>query len=393
MAKYKYDPTKNQTLYYNDDGELYKAAKGDTTATNGVVPHKGYVKPPSDTVTITDGTRTLRVTPDMADRYYSKGWSNGTGNSTSTGSANYAGNQGMITDQYDQQRKSLIAQLKASIAKAKGGYSDIITKAPQTYQPLRNQNEVSKESKLASMREALANQGNAGGTGRQELLGINALAENKKNEIDLQQQNVISDANSAISSLDEQAAFKESEITADMASQKLQALLAENARVDELNREQGRYSKEYSDKIAQQEKDNQYKDKVYNDNLAEQQLEREINSIGAYSNDFMAEIKRRETLPANDPGRRLIPFLYAERNQKIAKQLAEQDNSASQVYKNAYDKWLQLGTATAEIAQILNIPTGSKTVAKLESERKSAPSSGGGSGGGGIPGVPSQFTD
>jgi hypothetical protein len=224
-------------------------------------------------------------------------------------------------------------------------------------------------------------------------LGINALAENKKNEIDLQQQNVISDANSAISSLDEQAAFKESEITADMASQKLQALLAENARVDELNREQGRYSKEYSDKIAQQEKDNQYKDKVYNDNLAEQQLEREINSIGAYSNDFMAEIKRRETLPANDPGRRLIPFLYAERNQKIAKQLAEQDNSASQVYKNAYDKWLQLGTATAEIAQILNIPTGSKTVAKLESERKSAPSSGGGSGGGGIPGVPSQFTD
>jgi hypothetical protein len=290
-----------------------------------------------------------------------------------------------IDNMYDQQRKSLIAQLKASIAKAKQGYTDIIGKAGQTYQPLRNQNEVTKEQQLASMREALANQGNAGGTGRQELLGINTAAGNRKNEIDLQQQNVINDANSAISNLDQEAAFKESEITADTAAQKLQALLAENARVDELNREQERYAQEYADKQKQQEFENQLKQQEREDSLAAQQLEREISSIGAYSNDYMAEIQRRQSTgdTADDA---LIPYLQAARNEKIAQQRAQADNTSSQAYKNAYNLWLQLGVATQEIADILGIPKGSKTLDKIKADYSTAkpyysPNTGGSSGG------------
>jgi hypothetical protein len=293
-----------------------------------------------------------------------------------------------IDNMYDQQRKSLIAQLKASIAKAKQGYTDIIGKAGQTYQPLRNQNEVTKEQQLASMREALANQGNAGGTGRQELLGINTAAGNRKNEIDLQQQNVINDANSAISNLDQEAAFKESEITADTAAQKLQALLAENARVDELNREQERYAQEYADKQKQQEFNNSNTLADREAEQADKALRTEIETMGRYYSDFQAEINRRQST-GDKTDDALIPYLQAARAEKIAKQLADADNSASQAYKNAYNMWLQLGVATPEVARILGIEAGAKTLDKVKAEYSTSkpyysPNTGGGSSGNGL---------
>jgi hypothetical protein len=387
MATYKYDPVRNLTLKYDKDGTLKGTSRGDNTATEGVAPHKGYVKPVSDKVTITNGTNTLKVTPDMAERYYSKGWTNGSGSSGGA-SSGYAGNQGMIDDQYDAQRKSLIAQLRASIAKAKGGYTDMINKAPQTYQPLRNQTELGKENQLTAMREALANQGNAGGTGRQELLGINTAAGNQMNDINLQQQNVINDANSAISSLDEQAAFKESEITSDMASQKLQALLGEQIRIDELNRDQERYTQEYSDRQKQQEFLNSNTLADREAEQADKALRTEIETMGRYFSDFQAEINRRgNTADKSDDA--LIPYLQAARAEKIAKQLADADNSASQAYKNAYNMWLQLGVATPEVARILGIEAGAKTLDKVKAEYSTSkpyynPNTGGGSSGNGL---------
>jgi hypothetical protein len=312
-----------------------------------------------------------------------------------TTNTNYSSNEKMIIDQNNQVKKSLVAQLRASIAKAKAGYTGIISKAPQTYQPLRNQTALTKEQQLRSALERNAVTGDRGGIGRQGLLDINTAAGNQMNDINLQQQNVINDANSAISSLDEQAAFKESEITADTASQKLQALLAENTRIDELNREQERYAQEYADKQKQQEFENQLKQQEREDSLAAQQLEREISSIGAYSNDYMAEIQRRQSTgdTADDA---LIPYLQAARNEKIAQQRAQADNTSSQAYKNAYNLWLQLGVATQEIADILGIPKGSKTLDKIKADytvgKPYSGGSGGGSGGSGIPGVPSKFT-
>jgi geranylgeranyl pyrophosphate synthase len=109
----------------------------------------------------------------------------------------------------------------------------------------------------------------------------------------------------------------------------------------------------------------------------------------------MAEIKRREALPANDLARRLIPFLTAARNEKIAQQKAQADNSTSQAYKNAYQLWLQLGVATQDIADILGIEKGAKTLDKIKADYSTGkpyynPNTGVD---GGIPGVPSQFTD
>jgi hypothetical protein len=343
-----------------------------------------------------DGSQ-LSTSASNLQKYLGKGYtydgvrSDGSGGgkqSRSGSSGSSSSNQGMITDQYDQQRKSLIAQLKASIAKAKGGYTDMINKAPQTFQPLRNQTELTKEQQLRSALERNAATGDRGGIGRQGLLDVNTAAGNQMNDINLQQQNVINDANSAISSLDEQAAFKESSITADMASQKLQALLGEQTRIDELNRDQERYSQEYSDRQKQQEFNNSNTLADREAEQADKALKSEIETMGRYYTDFQAEINRR-TNSGDKSDDALIPYLQAARAEKIAKQLADADNSASQAYKNAYNMWLQLGVATPEVARILGIEAGAKTLDKVKAEYSTSkpyynPNTGGGSSGNGL---------
>jgi hypothetical protein len=109
--------------------------------------------------------------------------------------------------------------------------------------------------------------------------------------------------------------------------------------------------------------------------------------MGRYFNDFKAEIDRRQgTADKSDDA--LIPYLWAARAEKQAKQLADADNSASQAYKNAYNMWLQLGVATPEVARILGIEAGAKTLDKVKAEYSTSkpyynPNTGG-SGGGGL---------
>jgi hypothetical protein len=308
-----------------------------------------------------------------------------------TSKATTSNNTNTIDKQYDQRRKSLVAQLRASIAKAKGSYTDIISKAPQTFQPLRNQTELTKEQQLRSALERNAATGDRGGIGRQDLLGINTTAGNQMNDINLQQQNVINDANTAITGLDEQAAFEESAITSDIAAQKLRDLLAEQTRIDELGRDQERYSQEYSDRQKQQEFNNSNTLADREAEQADKALRTEIETMGRYYSDFQAEINRRQST-GDKTDDALIPYLQAARAEKIAKQLADADNSASQAYKNAYNMWLQLGVATPEVAKILGIEAGAKTLDKVKAEYSTSkpyynPNTGGGgdnsSGGGG----------
>jgi hypothetical protein len=297
-----------------------------------------------------------------------------TGGSSSGGSS--SSGYGDIDD-IDEQRKALLAQLRSQIAQARAGYQDIISKAPQTYQPLRNQIELSREQQRAAEMEALANQGNRGGTGRQALLDINTAAGNRMNEINLQQQNVVNQANQAIANLEQQGKIQESQITADLAAQKLRDIIAQQQRAAEMEAEQERWRTEFEAQQTQQDFENQLRQQQYQNELAAQQLEREIASLGAYSNDYMAEIQRRQgTADKTDDA--LIPFLQAARNEKIARQLAEADNTAQQAYKNAYELWKQLGVATAEIARILGIPVGAKTIDKIKADRLKADTGGSG---------------
>lgn len=336
-----------------------------------------------------------------------------TGGSSSGGSS--SSGYGDIDDMYDEQRKALLAQLRAQIAKAKGGYQDIINKAPQTYQPLRNQASLSREQQLAAMMEALANQGNRGGTGRQALLDINTAAGNQLNEINLQQQNAVNEANRAISDLEQQGKIQESQITADLAAQKLQEILAQQQRADELAEEARRFNLEFG--LKQSELDAKKQDEL------RQQF---IDTIGRYGSNYQAQIDivSNDNDPSNDWQ---IPYLEAARQQKIdaanakwqkqgyvsediAAALGKPVGTMTNVYKlqlqeavkqqevqNALKLFDDLGYVTPQMAAILSaygLPTDARTLNALKTQYSiNKPYPGGGSGGGGIPGIPSKFTN
>lgn len=95
--------------------------------------------------------------------------------------------------------------------------------------------------------------------------------------------------------------------------------------------------------------------------LRQAELERQLGTIGAYGQDFQAEINRRLATPdtADDE---LIPYLQSARNQKISgiqQSQAEQQAQAQDYYLNL----LKItGYATPEISQALGIPQGTTTL-------------------------------
>jgi len=195
------------------------------------------------------------------------------------------------------------------------------------------------------------------------------------NDINLQQQNTINDANRGIADVEQQGKFQESQLTAELAAQKLQAIMAQEQRAGEMAEDTRRWEADFG--LQQQELE---------DSKAAERLRNELASIGAYSNDYMAEIQRRQGTESKEDDA-MIPYLTAARNEKIAAQLAQADNTANQAYKNAYELWKQLGVATEDIARVLNIPVGSKTLDKIKADYSTGkpyynPSSGGSNSGG-----------
>ena len=91
----------------------------------------------------------------------------------------------------------------------------------------------------------------------------------------------------------------------------------------------------------------------------ERDLQRQIETIAQYSNDYQAEINRRMAIDPNDP---LIPYLKVARAQKIAAMKESELDAQEKAIKLAFDTWTKLGYATPEIAAILGIPVNAKTV-------------------------------
>lgn len=92
---------------------------------------------------------------------------------------------------------------------------------------------------------------------------------------------------------------------------------------------------------------------------SERDLQRQIETIAQYSNDYQAEIDRRMAIDPNDP---LIPHLKVARAQKIAAMKEAELDAQEKAIKLAFDTWVKLGYATPEIAAILGIPVNAKTV-------------------------------
>ena len=123
---------------------------------------------------------------------------------------------------------------------------------------------------------------------------------------------------------------------------------------------------------------------------AKEAFQREVATIAQYDSDYAAEIQRREALDPNDP---LIPYLKIARQEKLdelerglqEKEKAQQEAQKERI-KQAMDVWETKGYATQEVADILNIPVGTKTgdyaykQASLAKKNSSGSSSGSGSG-------------
>lgn len=89
-------------------------------------------------------------------------------------------------------------------------------------------------------------------------------------------------------------------------------------------------------------------------------LQREIDTIGQYYNDFQAEINRREAT-ADKSDDELIPYLKIARAEKIANMDNAKLTAQEKAVKNAFELWKTLGYATPEVAALLGIPVNAKT--------------------------------
>jgi hypothetical protein len=178
---------------------------------------------------------------------------------------------------YEQQKQEAIAQLKQAIAQNKSKYQSAIQNAPSQYQPLRNQVSANRYQNLSSLREMLANQGQQGGVNRTEETRVNAAAESDINTLNAQQQQVIDEANKAISDLEASGNLQEAQIVAQNAAERLQALTNEANRVSEANYQR------LKDAIAQaqyqQSFDYQSSQDALKNAITQAQLTRNINGV------------------------------------------------------------------------------------------------------------------
>jgi hypothetical protein len=89
-------------------------------------------------------------------------------------------------------------------------------------------------------------------------------------------------------------------------------------------------------------------------------LQKQIDTIGQYYNDYQAEINRRTgTVDKSDD--ELIPYLKIARAEKIANMDNAKLSAQEKATKQAFDMWKVLGYATPEVAALLGIPVNAKT--------------------------------
>ena len=200
-------------------------------------------------------------------------------------------NQGLAESKTAQQKNSIDANYQIGLNK----FNSMIEDAPGKYQPLRNESEVQRYQGLRTLEEAIANRGDRGGLGRQELLMSDLGGQNRLNSINLAQAGEIKDANRGIADLGVERArdisaaelelqrvinqtnrdvamleskgmFEEARAVSEIGAQKISAIINETNRVDSTIYDRGRDAKadsRYDDETAynraeDEEDDNRY---------------------------------------------------------------------------------------------------------------------------------------
>lgn len=125
-------------------------------------------------------------------------------------------------------------------------------------------------------------------------------------------------------------------------------------------------------------------------NLQNNEIDRYVQNIGQFSNDYMAEINKltNDNDPSNDWK---IAYLQNARNQKIAGMNEQEAKTQNETYKQAMDMFGKLGYASGWVAQALGLPEGTTTATYARLNSGGGSSGGGGSSNSG--GVPQEVID
>lgn len=263
--------------------------------------------------------------------------------------------------QSDAQTQALLAELKQRIADSVAGQQQIISQAPQQFDPLRAQSEVGKAQQLRSALERSSVLGDRGGIGRSEALATQTAGEQRLTDINLAQQNVIDNAKAEIASLQREGDFQAAAIKANQLAQLTESLISQQQRQEDIARE---------DLLLEEERGLQ---------TTEQKKQDFINTITRFAQDYTAEINRvqNDSDPTNDWQ---IPLLETARQDKITTEGLDpltgeplpRDTTPTLTSSSALDLWEQTGVANEAISRALGVPVG---------ERFTRRTTGGGTGG------------
>lgn len=294
-----------------------------------------------------------------------------------------------ISQQYDLATQNMVNQLKQRIAQARSEQEGIISRAPQQFDPLRSQSELAKGQQLRSVLERNALMGDRGGVGRSQALQTQTAGENRLNQINLQQQNVIDTANQRIADLEAQGRFEEASIIQQQKLAELQALMREQQRQDEISRQDLLRSQDLArqDQLMGQEQSREdfatsimanYNDlSAYRDRLRaqgapqwqidqveaarlqkimEQNLDPRTGQPLPTTPDFSQTLRKWESGLTLTPQE--MQVIGATTPTKPRTPTGNTGPTITQDRSYAFDKWKSLGRADEEVARILNVPVG-----------------------------------
>lgn len=226
----------------------------------------------------------------------------------------------VITQQSDESTKSLLAALKQRISESIAGQKQLKEGVSQQFDPLRASSEVSKSQQLRSALERSSVRGDRGGIGRSEALATQTAGENRLTDINIAEQNRVSQIDAEVARLQNEGKFQEAQIVSGQKAQLLQNLLGEQVRQEDITRRE----------TERQE--------ALGTEAIEAKFREELSNITQYSQDYSAEIQRRQGTPdtADD---RLIPFLESAKQGKLSDIQTGEAQAGQDAEDRAFKKW------------------------------------------------------
>lgn len=288
--------------------DTVKAAKKKATATSTTpaAGSSGYVDKSTDTkpawLTYAEGI----------DPGSSSGMSYGTTKGNTYADDYLSSVQKALKNYQSNQNSAILDSIKSAYDQNKSNLTSQVSTIQQDAADLKNQNDTTFYTQsLPGLYSAMESGGQRGGENITGRVALETARQSGQNDINLYEKNQLANIQTALSNLDSQQtqaiASAQQNVNSDVLNQNLSAI--QNA----LSNYQSQQSTERADLL---------------------------NSIGAYSNDYQAQINKltNDSDTSNDW---LIPYLQAARNEKIANQQSSASDAAQQAEENAL-AWAKL---------------------------------------------------